>query len=390
MRKSAQIAGQSAFRRLVLPMRIAIDDLPMVSASRMRAAGEITADMKAATVRFGDEGVEFNVALWVMRFRNGGSWSYFICGCGRKCRTLRLYEGELGCKGCLEAKGLRYWIEDLSKSERAAYRAPRLKARLMNEVPARLKPHLRWGTLERRSRLEAALRQAELGWGIVTLLSLSRATGIDVGMMFRAKIPDSCADLCPAKVERMLEKHFGDIYAAARELGVPGPDLRRLTWAQPSLHKNALEELELVVQRAMGEGLGRFTAPRPVAANGRRQNPVELLARDHPLAPARRGMSASVNVCARSAFAGRIRTALAANQRRSCLSAMGRPLQFRSMATAAAIGLASWPTSPVPAEPPTPEPPPLPIWRGPYPPPPLVAHLYAWASPQPAVREFSP
>jgi hypothetical protein len=72
-------------------------------------------------------------------------------------------------------------------------------------------------------------------------------------MILRTKIPDSCADLCPAKVERTLEKHFSDIYAAARELGVPGPDLRRLTWAQPSLLENALEEHELAVQRAMGE-----------------------------------------------------------------------------------------------------------------------------------------
>jgi hypothetical protein len=42
------------------------------------------------------------------------------------------------------------------------------------------------------------------------------------------KVPDSCADLCPAKVERMLEKHFGHIPSAARELGVSAPDLQRL------------------------------------------------------------------------------------------------------------------------------------------------------------------
>jgi hypothetical protein len=58
-------------------------------------------------------------------------------------------------------------------------------------------------------------------------------------MVLRTKVPESCADLSPAKVERMLEKHFGDIYAAARELGVSGPDLRRLTWAQPELLEHA-------------------------------------------------------------------------------------------------------------------------------------------------------
>jgi hypothetical protein len=107
-------------------------------------------------------------------------------------------------------------------------------------------------------------------------------------MPFQVKIPDSCADLCPAKVERTLKKHFGDIYAAARELGVPGPDLRRLTWAQPSLYKNALEEMELVVQRAMGEVIRALDSDdwrrRAWAAD---KIMSSWLARDHPLAPAR-------------------------------------------------------------------------------------------------------
>jgi hypothetical protein len=116
-------------------------------------------------------------------------------------------------------------------------------------------------------------------------------------MVLRTKIPDSCADLCPAKVERVLEKHFGDIYAAARELGVPGPDLRRLTWAQPSLLENALEEHELVVQQAMGVVIQALDSPdwqrRQWASD---QIMSSYLARNHPLAPARRG--AGVNVSA--------------------------------------------------------------------------------------------
>ena len=109
-------------------------------------------------------------------------------------------------------------------------------------------------------------------------------------MVPRTKIPDSCADLCPAKVERVLEKHFGHIPAAARELGVSGPDLRRLTWAQPDLYKNALEELELVVQRAMGEVIRALDSDdwrrRAWAAD---KIMSSWLARDHPFAPARRG-----------------------------------------------------------------------------------------------------
>jgi hypothetical protein len=72
-----------------------------------------------------------------------------------------LYPDELACKHCLEAKGLRYRVEDLTKPERAAHVASRLKPRLASASPARLKPHLRYSKLERRGRLEAALRRCE-------------------------------------------------------------------------------------------------------------------------------------------------------------------------------------------------------------------------------------
>ena len=91
----------------------------------------------------------------------------------------------------------------------------------------------------------------------------------------------------------MLEKHFGDIYAAARELGVPGPDLRRLTWAQPSLYKNALEEHELVVQRAMGELFRALDSDDPRWRMWAAEKIMpSYLARNHPFAPARRGAEA--------------------------------------------------------------------------------------------------
>jgi hypothetical protein len=147
------------FSALIRRMRTAIVDLPHVSASRMRAAGEIRAEDKTAVVRFGD--LSFTVALSLVRFPNKGSWSFFICPCGRRARTIRLHDGGLACKHCLEAKGLRYRVEDLSRPERAAHVASRLKPRLASASPARLKPHLRYSKLERRSRLEAALRRCE-------------------------------------------------------------------------------------------------------------------------------------------------------------------------------------------------------------------------------------
>jgi hypothetical protein len=133
-----------------------IDDLPFVSASCMRAAGEIRAEDRTAVVRFGD--LAFTVGLQHIRFPNGGGWSFFICKCGRRCRTLRFHQGSLACKGCLEANGLRYQVEDLSRGERAAHTASRLKARFA--APARLNP--RPGRrLDRRGRLAAALWRAE-------------------------------------------------------------------------------------------------------------------------------------------------------------------------------------------------------------------------------------
>ena len=141
-------------------MRTAIDDLPSVSASRMRAAGLIRPNDATATVAFPDAH-SFVVALQHIRFPNRGGWSFFVCACGRRVRTIRLHDGGLACKGCLEAKGLRYKVEDLSRPERAAHVASRLKSRLLSPSPARLKPHLSYSRLERRSRLEMALRRCE-------------------------------------------------------------------------------------------------------------------------------------------------------------------------------------------------------------------------------------
>jgi hypothetical protein len=146
-------------------MRTVIDDLPHVGVSRLRAAGLVRADDKTTTIQFTDPdpAFTFTVALQHVRFPNGGGWSFFVCSCGRRCRTLRLYNGFPACKGCLEAKGFRYRVEDMrGVGERAAYVAARLRERLASDEHARLKPHLRYSKLERRKRLEANLRRAEL------------------------------------------------------------------------------------------------------------------------------------------------------------------------------------------------------------------------------------
>ena len=140
-------------------MKTAIDDLPAVSASRLRAVGDITADAKTATLKFDD--MEFVVALSLRRFPNGGSWSFFVCPCGRRVRTLRLFEGGLACRQCLEDEGLRPRVQLIATHKRHAYVAPRLLARLNSETPARLFP--RPGRmLDRRANLEFALRRSRI------------------------------------------------------------------------------------------------------------------------------------------------------------------------------------------------------------------------------------
>src|ERR1700722_11458345 len=141
-------------------MRTAIDDFPCLSASGLRAAGEIRSDMKTITVRFpGGGDVAFVVALAHRRFPNGGGWSFFRCPCGRVARILRLCDNALACRGCLKARGLRHRVELIAPPARAAYHAPRRLARLTSQAPVRLHP--RPGRLlDRRSSLEASLRRS--------------------------------------------------------------------------------------------------------------------------------------------------------------------------------------------------------------------------------------
>ena len=139
--------------------RVCRDDLPAVKISRLCATGIVTADMANAVVSLG--GVEAIIGLAHTRFPNGGGWSYFICpACGRMAQRLRLFAGQLLCSRCLVRHGVRGRLEPLTVRQRAELRAPELRARLSSSTSERLKPHL-WGTMERRGRLEAVLREAE-------------------------------------------------------------------------------------------------------------------------------------------------------------------------------------------------------------------------------------
>jgi hypothetical protein len=139
-------------------MKAAFDELPGVSASRLRAIGAITAEMKTTTIAFGEVG--FVVELLLHRFKNGGSWSLFRCPrCGRRARILRLLEGCPACCRCCKARGHHARVELVDYRKRAAYLAPKRIERLNSDIPARLHP--RPGRmLDRRANLELRLKRS--------------------------------------------------------------------------------------------------------------------------------------------------------------------------------------------------------------------------------------
>jgi hypothetical protein len=135
------------------------EDLPSLSISRLRALGVITADTTEFLVQLGH--VEKSVSVHLRRFPSGGSWSWFGCPtCGKWARTLRLHFDDIVCPGCCRQRGIRPRADPMSVRQRAEHRIPKLRALLESAESLRLKPVL-WGTMERRKRLEAALRRCE-------------------------------------------------------------------------------------------------------------------------------------------------------------------------------------------------------------------------------------
>jgi hypothetical protein len=155
----AQLFGLHPEVAISAPMSAAYDELPGVSVSRLRALGDITEEMKAATVKF--DAVEFTVGLALFRWPNGGSWSFFMCPCGRRARIIRLFEGRLACCRCLKARGLHAHVELVRTERRAAWLTPKRLERLKSDAPARLHP--RPGRmLDPGANLEFALRRSRI------------------------------------------------------------------------------------------------------------------------------------------------------------------------------------------------------------------------------------
>jgi hypothetical protein len=96
--------------------------------------------------------------------------------------------------------------------------------------------------------------------------------------------------LDPVAVSRALAKHYGDIPAAARELCVSIPDLRRFTWARPEVLEEARDRCDEVVARAFSVVIQAMFSDDPRRREWASEKLLSSwLARNHPLAPARRG-----------------------------------------------------------------------------------------------------
>ena len=143
-------------------MKRTIDDLPLVRASALVAQGYIKRDAKTARVRFGDDGVEYQVGVTLRRFRNGGFWAVLVCpGCGGGAQRLRLIDDLPACGACVRASGLIYRSQSVRTEKRHTVTAPPRLAKLNSDRPLRVHP--RPGrTIDGRANTEFALRRSRI------------------------------------------------------------------------------------------------------------------------------------------------------------------------------------------------------------------------------------
>jgi hypothetical protein len=111
------------------------------------------------------------------------------------------------------------------------------------------------------------------------------------------RLPAACAHLDLDHVSSVLEKHYGALVPAARELEVSLIDLRRLIWSKPRLLDEAHELMQAVIEAAAGELIKAMFSNDP----RRREWASDRLmsswaARNHPLAPARKHVEVNVSV----------------------------------------------------------------------------------------------
>ncbi|HZZ21641.1 MAG TPA: hypothetical protein VFE60_03255 [Roseiarcus sp.] len=143
-------------------MKRTIDDLPLVRVATLVALGEIGRDAKTACVRFGDDGVEYQVGVRLRRFRNSGFWAMLVCPrCDGGSQRLRLLDGVPSCGACVRASGLIYRSQSVRTEKRHTVTAPPRLARLNSDGPSRVHPRA-GRTIDGRANLEFALRRSRI------------------------------------------------------------------------------------------------------------------------------------------------------------------------------------------------------------------------------------
>ena len=170
-RLDAQKIRHMCPEKLILAlMKRTIDDLLVVRASALVAQGYIKRDAKTALIRFGNDGVEYQVGVRTMRFPGGGFWARFVCPkCGGGSQRLRLLDGQPTCVKCARASGLIYRSQSIRTEKRHAVTAPPRIALLRRDTPMRVnsRPNR---VAERRVNAEIALRRS---------LIVARKHGVD-------------------------------------------------------------------------------------------------------------------------------------------------------------------------------------------------------------------
>ena len=143
-------------------MRRTIDDLPLVRVATLVAFGEIKRGAKTARVRFGDDGIEYQVGVTLRRFRNGGFWAVLVCPrCGGGAQRLRLIDDQPACGKCVRASGLIYRSQSVRTEKRHLVTAPPRLARLNSDRPLRVHPRA-GRTIDGRANIEFALRRSRI------------------------------------------------------------------------------------------------------------------------------------------------------------------------------------------------------------------------------------
>jgi hypothetical protein len=137
-----------------------IDDLPMVRVSTLVAHGYIARGAVTALIRFGDDGIEYEVGVRMTQFPNGGFWAQFVCPrCDGGSQRLRLLDDRPACGACVKASGLIYRSQSVRTEKRHMVTAPPRIARLNSDKPLRV--HARPGrTFDGRANMELALKRS--------------------------------------------------------------------------------------------------------------------------------------------------------------------------------------------------------------------------------------